>query len=79
MNLTKSTKNFKIFKIIRFEIYLKSTHLKSMHFKYIDLKSKSKFKFKFPNATLATSKHYMSKEKKCEHVMVEITQSQRNI
>ena len=74
MNLTKSTKNFKIFKIIRFEIYLKSTH-----FKYIDLKSKSKFKFKFPNATLATSKHYMSKEKKCEHVMVEITQSQRNI
>ena len=54
-------------------------HLKSMHFKYIDLKSKSKFKFRFPNATLATSKHYMSKEKKCEHVMVEITKSQRNI
>ena len=51
-----------------------------MHLKYIDLKSKSKFKFKFPNATLATSKNYMSKEKKkCEHVMVEITQSQRNI
>ena len=74
MNLTKSTKNFKIFKIIQFEIYLKS-----MHFKYIDLKSKPKFKFKFPNATFATSKHYMSKEKKCEHVMVEITQSQRNI
>jgi len=61
------------FKIIQFEIYLKS-----MYFKYIDLKSKSKFKFKFPNATLATSKYYKSKEKKnCEHEMVEITQSQQ--
>ena len=37
---------------------------KSMHFKYIDLKSKFKFKFMFLNATLATSKHYMSKKKK---------------
>ena len=37
---------------------------KSMHFKYVDLKSKFKFKFMFLNATLATSKHYMSKKKK---------------
>ena len=52
--------------------------LKSMHFKYVDLKSKFKFKFMFLNATLATSKHYMSKKKKKrDHEMVEITQSQQ--